>query len=238
MTEMSNLRGKRILIVDDDPELLWIVGLAFSQAGAQVFTAADGQEGLRQFYAHQPHLVILDIMMPLLDGWQVCRRIRDVSDVPIIMLTIRAEDSSIIRGLDYGADDYVPKPFSVKVLLARARAVLRRAAPSSDRVRPTVYDNGYLAVDLDKRQVLVRGRPVELSAIEYRLLACLVQNAGRTLTFSQILEHVWGWEYRNHLEYVHVYIWHLRQKLERDPKQPEYLLNDRGVGYQFKTQTP
>jgi DNA-binding response OmpR family regulator len=227
---VSELQGKRILAIDDDPDLLWLINLAFSRAGAQVYTAADGQEGLRQFYAHRPHLVILDVMMPLLNGWHVCGRIRQVCDVPIIMLTVLKEDSDVVRGLDLGADDYVPKPFSMNVLLARARAALRRAMPPSTGA----YSNGYLTIDLDERRTLVRGQLVRLTATEHQLLAYLFQNADRVLSYQQILENVWGWEHHGDVNYVHVYISRLRKKLEKDPNNPQYLLNERGVGYCFQ----
>jgi DNA-binding response OmpR family regulator len=232
------MQGRRILVIDDNPDLLWVVEHAFSRAGGQVYTAANGLEGVRQFVAHRPHLVILDLMMPHMDGWEVCRRIRLLSDVPIIILTVLEREDNIIRGLDCGADDYVTKPFSLDVLLARARATMRRAelVPTIDT--PLVYSDGYLTIDLDKRQVLVRGQPVRLRVTEYRLLAYLLQNADRVLTFAQILDNIWGHEYQDSVNYVHVYISHLRGKLEKDPKRPQYLLNVRGVGYRFEKQTP
>jgi DNA-binding response OmpR family regulator len=235
---VSSMQGRRILIIDDDPDLLWRVEDAFSQAGGQVYTAANRHEGLRQFFAHRPHLVIFDPMMPHMDGLQVCRSIRLLSDVPIIILTALGHEDNIIRGLDCGADDYVTKPFSMGVLLARARATLRRAGPVPTTDKPVTYSDDYLTIDLDKRQVLVRGEPVRLRATEYRLLAYLLQNAGRVITFAQILDNVWGSEYREDVNHVHVHISHLRQKLEKDPRHPQYLLNERGVGYRFAKQTP
>jgi two-component system KDP operon response regulator KdpE len=228
------MEGKIILIIDDDPTLLGIAELIFSRAGGQVYTATSGQEGLCQFYAHRPDLVLLDVMMPDMDGWQVCERIRQLSDVPIIMLTALGQDDDIMRGLDCGADDYVTKPFSLKVLAARARAILRRAALPSVTEKPATYSNGYLTIDLGQRQVVVRGEPLKLTPTEYRLLAYLLRNAGRVLTFQQILESVWGWEYQGNAEYVHVYTSRLRQKLEEDPKNPQYLLTEHGVGYSFR----
>jgi two-component system KDP operon response regulator KdpE len=226
----------KVLVVDDDPALLPLIEYTFAREDYEVHCASDGKEALRQFFAHQPDLVILDIMMPRMDGWETCRRIREVSDVPIVMLTARGQDEDVIRGLEYGADDYLTKPFSIKVLVAHARAVLRRAAlPPVDYSESTTYADDYLTVDLQERRVTVRGEMVKLTPTEYRLLAYLVQNAGRALTFSQILQSVWGWEYQDDVDYVRVYIWHLRQKLEEDPKNPKYIQTETGVGYRFES---
>lgn len=229
------MENKRILVVDDDPALLPLVEYTFAKEGYDVYTASDGRQALREFFAQRPDLVILDIMMPGMDGWETCRRIREVSDVPVLMLTARGQDEDIIHGLELGADDYMTKPFSIKVLLARARAVLRRAAlPPPDYGEPTTYGDDYLTVDLKERRVTVKGEPVKLTPTEYRLLAYLVQNAGQVLTFQQILQNVWGWEYQDDLDYVRVYVWHLRQKLEEDPKNPRYILTELGAGYRFE----
>ena len=174
-------------------------------------------------------------MMPRMDGWETCRRIREVSDVPIVMLTGRGQDEDIVRGLEYGADDYLTKPFSIKVLLAHARAVLRRAAlPPVDYEESTTYADDYLTVDLKERRVTVQGEVVKFTPTEYRLLSYLVQNAGHVLTFTQLLENVWGWEYQDDVHYVLVYVWHLRQKLEENPKNPQYIQTEIGVGYRFE----
>lgn len=229
------MQPRNVLIIDDDLELLRLVKLLFSRAGSRVFTADNGLEGLRQLYAHQPDLVILDLMMPDMDGWQVCRQIRQLSDVPLIMLTALTGEAELIRGLDYGADDYVTKPFSPEVLLARARATLRRAALPSLAETPTIYNDGYLTIDLKQRRIAVGGQMVKLTATEYRLLAYLFQNANRPLTYQQILENVWGEAYQGNNEYVHVYLRYLRRKLEADPNNPTYLLTEHGVGYRFET---
>lgn len=228
------MQGKKILIIDDDIHIRKIAEHVFSGAGAEVYTAGNSAEGLRTFYAKQPDLVLLDIMMPGEDGWDTCRQIRRLSDVPVIMLTALRTDEDIVRGLEAGADDFISKPFSNSVLLARARAVLRRAelAPPGDK--PYTYRDSKLAIDLDRYTVLVHGEPVKLTPTEFRLLTYMVQNAGRVLTFHQILEHVWGWEYQDSPDYVHVYISHLRQKLEDDPRHPKYLVTEHGVGYRFE----
>ncbi len=229
------MEEKKVLVVDDDPALLPLIEYTFAREGYEVLTACDGKEALKEFFAHKPDLVILDIMMPRMDGWETCRRIREVSDVPILMLTARGQDEDIVRGLEYGADDYLTKPFSIKVLLAHARAVLRRAAlPPVEYAEPTTYADDFLTIDLKERRVTVGGEPVKLTPTEYRLLAYLVQNAGQVLTFTQILQNVWGWEYQDDLDYVRVYVWHLRQKLEQDPKNPRYIQTELGVGYRFE----
>ena len=230
----NGLDKKKVLIIDDDENICDIVEVSFSDAGAKTYVASHGKEGLQQFFAHRPDLVILDVMMPEMDGWMVCQQIRLFSDVPIIMLTALQQDNEIIRGLDYGADDFISKPFSTKVLLARARALLRRTEiPSASE---NSYNDGYLSIDLEKRQVLVNGTLVKLTATEFRLLAYLLQNARQVLTYSQILESVWGPEYRDNSDYVHVYLSHLRKKIEEDPRNPRYLLTEHGVGYRFQKQ--
>lgn len=225
---------KKILVVDDDLALLDVMQRVLTGAGHAVITASGGQEALRCFYDQRPDCVILDVMMPDVDGRETCRNIRRVSDVPIIMLTAQGSDADIRHGLDDGADDYVVKPFSVDVLLARVRAVLRRAAlpPADDK--PIAYHDGYVTIDLDRRRITVHGEPVKLTATEYKLLAYLVRNADRVLSFEQILENVWGWEYRDSIDYVHVYVSHLRQKIEADPRHPQYIQTEHGVGYRFQ----
>jgi two-component system KDP operon response regulator KdpE len=225
----------KVLVVDDDPALLPLIMNTFAREGYEVYSAGDGKEALREFFAHHPDLVILDIMMPRMDGWETCRRIREVSEVPIIMLTARGQEEDVVRGLDYGADDYLTKPFSIKVLLAHARAVLRRAAlPPLGEEEATTYADDYLTMNFKERRVTVDGETIKLTPTEYRLLAYLVQNDGRWLTFREILQNVWGWEYQDDVDYVRVYVWHLRQKLEEDPKNPQYIQTETGVGYRFE----
>jgi two-component system KDP operon response regulator KdpE len=228
---MSDLQGKRILVIDDDASLLKLLKLSYSRTEAQIYTATNGMEGLRQFYTCQPDLVVLDLMMPQMDGWEVCRNIRHLSDVPLIIFTALGRDKDIIRGLDAGATDYVTKPVNFEILLARSRAALRQVTLAA---KPqNYYSDDYLTINLNRRQVQVNGKPIKLTATEYRLLAYLVQNSAQVLTFSQILEKVWGWEYQDNISYVHVYISHLRRKLEKDPKHPKYLRTEHGVGYRF-----
>lgn len=230
------VQGQTVLIVDDDPDLVQWLARAFSREGAQVYTAADGQAALRQLYACHPDLIILDIVMPVLDGWQTLARLRQFSHVPVIVLSVLQDEEDIVRGLEHGAVDYVTKPFSMQVLLARARAALRRVAPPPEAGERFDYDDGYLRVDPEGHRVVAGGKPVDLTATEHRLLACLVEHAGRALTSQQILQQVWGWEYAENPEYVHAYIWRLRQKLEPDPGRPAYLVTRRGVGYCLERQ--
>lgn len=225
--------GQTILVIDDDVTVCRSVELAFVKAGAKVITALDGREGLQQFFQHRPDLVILDIMMPGVDGWETCRQIRALATTPIIILSTISQESAIIRGLDYGADDFVLKPFSAGILLARARASLRRVDAVKSVNKKALYRDEYLEIDLTKKQVSVNGAPVRLTATEYRLLKYLIQNAGQMLTYEQILQHVWGWEYRDNIDYVHVYVSYLRRKLEKNPKEPQYLLTEHGLGYRL-----
>lgn len=227
--------GNKVLVIDDDDLLLYLVQQILNHAGEQVLLASSGAEGLRQFLAHEPDLVILDIMMPGLDGWEVCDKIRQISHVPIMMLTALGHESHIVRGLsESGADDYLVKPFSAQVLVARVRALIRRATLPALYQKPIVYEDDYLKIDLEEHRVLVQGQPVKLTMTEHRLLAFLIQNANRVLSFEHILRHVWGPEYRDSIDYVHVYISRLRQKLELDPKNPQYFVTQHGIGYRFQ----
>jgi two-component system KDP operon response regulator KdpE len=228
------LKGKKILVIDDEPLMCKLVRSIFVQEGADVTTALDGDEGLKKFAETNPDLVLLDIMLPGIDGWEVCRNIRKQSDVPIVMLSALNRQEDIVRGLDSGADDYVTKPFSHDVLIARAESAIRRTELQSEMQSKAVYDDGYLHVDLNRKSVVVGGKSVHLNATEFELLAYMLQNAGRVCTFAQILENVWGEDYRSSAEYVHVYIWQLRQKVEKDPKRPTYLITEHSIGYRFE----
>ncbi len=229
--------GKKVLMVDDDETLVELVDQVLTQKGYEVLKAGNGQEALRLLFDQRPDLVLLDVVMSKMDGWQTCSRIRDVSDIPIIMLTGRqkAEDD-IVRGLDYGADDYLLKPVGNRELVARVRAALRRAELSSSTGAKSeiTYSDGFLTVDVAERKVIVNGERVKLTPREFRLFALLVENAGRILTHKQVLEKVWGWEYTDDLDYVRIYISHLRQKIEPDPVLPRYIITEPGVGYCFQ----
>jgi len=229
------MQNKKILVIDDDHNARRLIERNFSNAGAEVISAADGHQGLRLFYEQRPDLVILDVMMPGVDGYETCRQIRMLSDVPVLMLTALRDDEQIVLGLDSGADDFVSKPISNEVLLARARAILRRSSNAAQgRSAMSAYDDGNLSVDLQAHKVSVDGQEVRLTPKEFQLLDHLLRNAGRACGFDQILDNVWGWEYKGNADYVHVYVSHLRGKIERDPKDPQYIQTVHGVGYRFE----
>ena len=227
------MHARRVLVIDDNSDIVQLIEDLLTKAGATVDAALSAEEGLRLFRTRRYDLVLLDIMLPGIDGWQVCKILRDLSGVPIIMLTALGGNAEQVRGLETGADDYVVKPFSPRVLLARARAVLRRAELSPVRGSTLIYRDEHLAFDLARRQVSVRGRPVELTPTEYNLLECLVINTDHPLTPRQILKQVWGPRHVDNVRYVHMYVHRLRQKLEPDPENPHYLLNRPGEGYLF-----
>ena len=235
MNEME--AKKKVLVVDDDEAFVRLVEMVLTREGYEVLKAADGRQALRMVFDHRPDLVLLDVVMPKMDGWQTCSHIRDVSDVPVIILSGESKtEEDIVHGLDHGADDYILKPINNKELVARVRAVLRRAELPSIREagKAHAYTDDYLSVDINERKVMVNGERVRLTPIEFRLFAYLVKNAGRVLTHKQLLEKVWGWEYIDDVDYVRIYILHLRQKIERDPALPEYIITDPGVGYYFQ----
>jgi len=230
--------ANRILVADDDLTLLRGMQDSLEDEEYHVVTARDGQEAMRLVYSERPDLIILDIMMPRLDGWQVCRRVREMSDVSVIILTAKTEKKDIIKGLDLGADDYLVKPFDAEELLARVRAALRRAR--TEPVAPEgegTFSDDYLSIDLKARRIVVNGELIRLTPTEYKLLALLVRNRGRVLEFRHILESVWSMEYVHEIDYVRTYVWHLRHKLEPDPKHPRYLVSELNVGYRFEPQT-
>ncbi len=228
----------KILVVDDDPTLSELICYSLEAEGYMVLVAGDGQEGMRKFHESRPDLVILDVSMPKLDGFEVMQRVREMSDTPVIMLTAQGQEDDVVRGLDLGADDYMTKPFRLGELLARIRSNLRRAQMpvATTPTQAALYDDGYLVVDLETRRITVNGELVKLTPTEYRLLSYLVQWKGRVLEFQQILENVWGCEYIDDIDYLRVYIWHLRRKIEPNPKKPVYLLNELSVGYRFEPQ--
>ncbi len=223
-----------IVAADDDPQLLRLVTRNLQLEGYDVMAASDGQQALEQIEAHVPDLVLLDVMMPRMDGFAVLQRVREYSAVPVIIVTARGQDQDKIRGLDLGADDYLTKPFNVDELVARVRAVLRRAqiAPHEDgQGLRTTITVGDLEVDYAQHLVTMRGQEISLTPIEYRILAYLVQNAGRVVTQDLLLEHVWGAEYVGESHMLQVNINRLRRKLEEDPSRPKYIVTKVGVGY-------
>jgi two-component system KDP operon response regulator KdpE len=222
----------KILVVDDSHDTTWLLKRTLTEEDYDVEIALNGLEGLRLAYNFRPDLVLLDVMMPDMDGWTTLRRLREFSDVPVIMLTAIGGEQSLVQGLDSGADDYVTKPFGMEELKARIRAVLRRKGLDEGSHSPLLqFDNGQLIIDPASQRVTVRGEVVNLTPTEYRLLLCLAYNAGRVLTSDQILENVWGPGYEDSAANVKLYIWYLRRKLEADPHQPDYIQTIRGTGY-------
>jgi two-component system, OmpR family, KDP operon response regulator KdpE len=226
------LKKTTILAADDDPQILRLVTRNLQFDGYEVIAVSDGQAALEQIEGHAPDLVLLDIMMPRLDGFTVTERVREFSSVPIIILTARGQDADKIRGLDLGADDYLTKPFSVEELLARVRAVTRRSQLSADSQSMSAKTTiGELEVDYVQHLVMMRGQDVALTPTEYSLCAYLAQNAGHVITQDLLLEQVWGTDYLGESHMLQVNINRLRHKIEDDHTHPRYLLTKAGVGY-------
>lgn len=224
------MKEPKVLIVDDEPETVKYVSTNLRARGYEVLTAEDGRAALKVFDESVVDLIILDIMMPGPDGFEVCQAIRRRSDVPIIMLSARGREKDVVRALNLGGDDYLTKPFGVKEMLARVRAVMRRTAQAPDTPRPPLV-LGDLEIDFAARRVTVSGRVVELTPTEYDLLAHLAINAGRVLTHRVLLQAVWGPQYGDETEYVWAYVRRLRRKIEPEPSNPRYILTHPGVGY-------
>ena len=224
---------KLILVVDDEPRMVRFVRMNLELEGYHVSTASGGLEAIDKVREEIPDLVLLDIMMLEMDGYETLERIRRVSSVPVIMLTVKAEEEDKVRGLGLGADDYVTKPFSPRELMSRVKAALRRAEMPSPGQKTKIIVDQDLAVDFQRREVLVRGERVKLRPTEYRLLYHLVNNAGWVMTHETLLSKVWGYEYRDDTQLLRLYITYLRQKIEPDPSHPKYIFNERGVGYRF-----
>ena len=227
--------AQTILVIDDDQDLRQMLKAQLERKDYQVVLAASGREGLQKAYQVRPDLIILDIMMPGMDGWEVCRRLRELSGVPIIMLTARNMKGDVVKGLEAGADDYLTKPFSAAELNARIQAVLRRSSTPDGKnsSRSSFYSNGHLSVDFERRIVRVRGQRVDLTPTEFKLLSCLIRNEGRVLPHRYLLTEVWGPEYADDLDYVKLYIRYLRLKIEDNPSDPTYILTEWGIGYRF-----
>ena len=226
------IRKTTILLVDDDPQLIRLVRANLESDRYRVLTALDAGAALELLDAEKVDLVLLDIMLPEVDGYQICRRIREFSGVPIIMLTARSEDEDKVKGLRLGADDYLTKPFNLGELLARVEAVLRRARPAEEG-KPRVYTCDDIVVDFNRRRVTVKDTEVSLTLTEYKLLCELVSNAGRVLLHRELLTRVWSAEYQEENDYLRAYIRHLRRKIEADPHRPRYIISKPGIGYLF-----
>jgi two-component system KDP operon response regulator KdpE len=221
-----------ILIAEDDVALNSMVATALRRRGFQVLSATCGRDALKLAYESHPDLVILDIMMPEMDGWQVCERLREMSDVPVIMLTAKAEQQDVVHGLYLGADDYIKKPFSLEELVLRIRAVLRRVKQGQPD-ETTVFDDGTLRIDLERQHVFRQGKMVHLTPTEYRLLRCLVRRQGHVIPHKELLAEVWGEGYLDATDILSLYVRYLREKLEDDPSDPQYVFTKWGMGYWF-----
>lgn len=224
------MEQRRILIVDDEAGLRELVRINLEHEGYTVYQADNGPQALEIAQSQKPDLVILDVMMPEMDGWEVCRRLREFTQTPVLMLTALGSSQHIVTGLDNGADDHLSKPFNMDELNARVRALIRRV-PSPNR--PVVAGKSDIVIDKQKREVTIRGQLIDLTPTEYDLLLLLAENAGSVLPHESLLQGVWGNEYTKDNDYLKVYIWHLRRKLEEDPRDPKLLLTEWGVGYRL-----
>ena len=222
---------KRILVVDDEQEITLVLRSGLTKHGFDVRVAGEGQAALELFQAWTPDLVISDLSMPNMNGLKLCRRLREISDVPIIILSVKGDEATKVEALDAGADDYLTKPFGMGELLARVRATLRRSPQSSNE--GTVIEAGDFCVDFETRAIQVAGKEIRLSPKEFDLLVFLIRNSGKVLTHRTLLANVWGGNYTDQTEYLRVFIRHLRKKIEPDPAKPRYILTDPWVGYRF-----
>jgi two-component system KDP operon response regulator KdpE len=226
--------AKRILVVDDEPRMIGFIRMNLELEGYHVLEAHNGLEALEAIRTQLPDLVLLDVMMPELDGFETLRMLREFSSIPVIMLTAKGEEDDKVYGLELGADDYVTKPFGSRELSSRVRAVLRRAEmPSASPEEAVLKIDNRLSVDFNRREVIVAGEHIKLRPTEYRLIYHLIENAGWTVPHEQLLAKVWGYEYRDETHYVRLYVNYLREKIEEDPSNPKYILTERGVGYRF-----
>jgi two-component system, OmpR family, KDP operon response regulator KdpE len=223
-----------ILIADDEIQVQTIVRRTLELEGYRVITANDGEEALSLFEEQTPDLALLDIMMPGMDGFALCERIREFSQVPIIMLTSKSEEEDKLRGFELGIDDYIPKPFSRKELIARIKAVLRRSRSAAGPPAAAIYKSNSLEINFARRRLVRNGQEIALTPTEYRLLEELVSNRGKVLTYAHLLQKVWGPEYRDEKQYLHVFVGNLRTKIESDPAHPDHIHNAFGVGYEFR----
>lgn len=223
---------QKILIIDDENATVQLLTMLLEDEGFEVLKAYRAEDGLRKAYRSHPDLVLLDVMMPGMSGWEVCRRLRELSDVPIIFLTARTEVKDVVKGLEMGADDYVVKPYENDELVARIRAHLRRA-PSPSMSEELVFDGGKFRINFLNREVTVRTDIVHLTPKEFKLLGILAKNAGRVIPRQELVKEAWGPEYADATDSLKLYIHYLRQKVEIDAQAPEYILTSRGVGYRF-----
>jgi DNA-binding response OmpR family regulator len=226
-------RHELILVVDDEPRMTRFIRMNLELEGYRVIEARNGLEALDKARTNLPALVILDVMMPELDGFDTLEMLREVSNVPVIMLTVRSDEEDKVRGLELGADDYVTKPFGARELASRVRAVLRRTQGLVTLEEAILHVDDRLSIDFNSREVIVEGQRIKLRPTEFRMLYHLIENAGWVVPHETLLAKVWGYEYREEIQYLRLYITYLRQKIEPDPSHPRYILTERGVGYRF-----
>jgi two-component system KDP operon response regulator KdpE len=230
---MVAAEDKLILVVDDESRMVRFVRMNLELEGYQVAEASNGLEALEQARDMLPDLIVMDVMMPEMDGFETLERLREISTVPVIMLTVKGDEEDRIRGLELGADDYVTKPFSPRELSSRIRAVLRRAEMPTPVTKTALRIDDRLQIDFRQREVIVDGEVIRLRPTEYRLLYHLVNNAGWVMTHEMLLSKVWGYEYREESGLLRLYITYLRKKIEPEPGSPQYIITERGVGYRF-----
>jgi len=233
---VQKIQGITVLHIDDDISLLESLKIGLEKEGIEVYSASSAQEGLKMLYNVRPSVVILDVMMPDMDGWETCRRIRQLTNVPILFLTAKAEEADILQSYFEGGDDFLQKPFSLKILKAKLDALVRRKMGIDREKGSDLLSLGSVQMDFGERTILKNGEEVSLTPTEFNLLAYLAQNRGRVLTHRELLTHVWGWEYADETQYLKLYISYLRKKLEDDPRSPKIILTERGVGYRFARQ--
>lgn len=222
------------LVVDDESNILRFIRANLRASGYEVYSAITGTEALEQFEASKPNVIVLDIMLPEVDGFEVCRRIRNVSDVPIIMITAKDDIQDAVEGLNAGADDYITKPFAVEELLARLNAVMRRVKSNISQTPSDKIKIGNLLIDLAQRQVIINGQTAHLTPTEFKLLTYLANNVDKVVPHEELLISIWGKEYKDCTHYLRVSIGRLRQKIETDPGNPEYIVTCSGVGYMIR----
>jgi DNA-binding response OmpR family regulator len=227
--------AEKILVIDDDENTLWLVSTLLQHNGFQAITAASPHEGLRMAQEQKPDMVLLDVMMPDMDGWEVCRRLREFADIPIMFITAKSGIKDVVKGLEIGGDDYIVKPFDNRELVARVKAHLRRQSSDHKTTDELSFNNGELRINFLTREVFVRNQPMELTPKEFSLLSLLARNAGRVLTRSELIAQAWGPEYGDATESLKLYVHYLRKKIEKDPDRPDYIITSRGVGYRFAT---
>jgi DNA-binding response OmpR family regulator len=225
---------ERVLIIEDDQPLAKVIGIDLEREGYEVLVAGNGTDGLKAAYENHPGIVILDIMMPRLDGWEVCRRLKDMAATPVLMLTARVAEADVLKGFEAGADDYLRKPFSLAELNARVKALSRSAMMVKRQTNPSVLRAGDLELDLPNHRTTLKGEAIALTPTEFRLLAYMMQNQGRLLTHEDLLTQVWGSEFAGEHQYLRLYVRYLRRKLRDDAGSPLYISSVRGQGYRFR----